>query len=210
MERRENNGTERKIELHGIFFLNNCINTKMPTLNQRLLGAAKREDIEECRDLLDRGADVNAKNRYDGSTPLHRASWTGNYELCKLLLDRGADVNATDNLDSTPLHLIFTRNRATELNVFNLLLDRGANINAKDNNGRTPLHIATWWERTEFCKLLLDYGADVIADRKNKLPIDIAKEFRHTEMIELFNSHINVLHIFSRRRDLISLAIVED
>ena len=53
--------------------------------------------------LLEKGADVNAKNN-DGWTPLHWASENGHEAIVSLLLEKGADVNAKDNDGETPLH----------------------------------------------------------------------------------------------------------
>jgi ankyrin repeat protein len=52
--------------------------------------------------LLNRGADINAKNT-DGRTALILACYEGMTDVAKLLVERGADVNAKDIDGDTPL-----------------------------------------------------------------------------------------------------------
>ena len=106
--------------------------------------------------LIDRGADVSAKN-IRGDVPLHLAAWTNAREVAVLLIDRGADVNAKNYDGTTPLHWAAWEN-ASEVSV--LLIDRGADVNANDNEGFTPLH----WAALEVSVLLIDRGADVNAN----------------------------------------------
>lgn len=54
--------------------------------------------------LLERGADVNARNR-EGQTSLHLAVTCKNIKVVALLLASKADVNAKDNQGRTPLRL---------------------------------------------------------------------------------------------------------
>jgi len=48
--------------------------------------------------LLDKGADINAKDR-DGWTPLIKAAAGGFTDLARLLLERGADMDVVDSLE---------------------------------------------------------------------------------------------------------------
>ena len=64
--------------------------------------AALLDDTEIAKLLIEKGADVNAKNR-DGSTPLHSAAFLGHTEIAELLIRKGAEVNPKNYRDETPL-----------------------------------------------------------------------------------------------------------
>lgn len=59
--------------------------------------ATHRGFREVVHALLEAGADVNARERASGTTPLHWAAEAGNPDLIDLLADRGADLAATDD-----------------------------------------------------------------------------------------------------------------
>lgn len=70
----------------------------------RIFAAIDRDQIDEVKRLLEDGADVNARTKEDGDTPLHLAAEGGHLEIVRLLLDHGADVNARTRDDNeTPL-----------------------------------------------------------------------------------------------------------
>ena len=124
--------------------------------------------------LLDRGAEVNARDRR-GWTPLHEAALLSKTPaVVALLLDRGAEVNARTQNGQTPLHHAATSSKA----VVALLLDRGAEVNARDRHGQTPLHEAAAFSKTPaVVALLLDRGADAkLRTRTGKLPVDFADQ----------------------------------
>lgn len=73
-------------------------------LDKELLEAAKEGSTDMVRSLLDRGADVNAKDD-DGWTPLHWAAVLEQPEIARTLLDRGADIHARNNDGLTPLQV---------------------------------------------------------------------------------------------------------
>jgi hypothetical protein len=83
--------------------------------------------------LLDRGADVNARDGV-GLSPLHHVSCG---EIATWLLEHGADPKAKSDSGLTPLHL------ALERPIVQALLKAGADIEARDRCGNTPLHIAS-------------------------------------------------------------------
>ncbi len=55
-----------------------------------LLDAIERNDIDTARKLLDRGADVNQRDKIGDFSALHLAARNGNKGIVVLLLERGA------------------------------------------------------------------------------------------------------------------------
>jgi len=107
-------------------------------LDSELLEAARKGDARRVRELLDRGADVNARDVFD-RTPLHLAAAFGHLDVAKLLLDRGADIDARESDGWTPLHYAAVNGR---LDVARLLLERGADAGIKSRYGETPADLA--------------------------------------------------------------------
>ena len=66
--------------------------------------AAIKGDIFKVRQLIEKGADVNARDQ-NQHTPLHNAASRRNTDVAKLLIDKGADVNAKDNYGQTALDM---------------------------------------------------------------------------------------------------------
>ena len=64
------------------------------SLNEELWDAARAGDVARVAKALDRGADVNAGNRYK-ATALFFAADRGHVEVIKLLLERGSDLVAS-------------------------------------------------------------------------------------------------------------------
>ena len=115
----------------------------MPRIAASLLPCTTRRaaDARELTELLlANGADVNAKDRGQG-TPLHAAASEGHKEVAKLLLASNAQVNAKDDYNgATPLHYAAARGH-TE--VAELLVASGADVKAKDKNGSVPLQLTS-------------------------------------------------------------------
>ena len=106
--------------------------------------------------LINKGADVNAKNRR-GSTPLH---WAIHDEAkVRLLLSKGANVNAKQVQGRTPLYLAAMLGNSVP--TMRLLLSRGADPNLASANGQTPLMLAAARGNVEGMQLLIESGADV-------------------------------------------------
>lgn len=149
--------------------------------------------------LIGMGADVNAAAK-DGTTPLHRAAYTGAIELISLLLSKGANTRArihdsrlTEDL-KTPLHAAVSWANSEEQTVkaVELLIKSGADVNAKDHFSNTPLFLAAYLSGPSVIRTLLSNGANLeIRDSDGNTPLDIANRFNKTD-------NIRVLKEFSR------------
>jgi len=129
-----------------------------------LMIAIEYGHLEIVRELLDRGADVNAVRTNTGATPLFFASLYGHLDIVRELLDRGADVNAARTNGFTSL-IIASEYDHPE--IVRELLDRGANVNAAMTDGLTSLMWASAMGHLEIVRELCVHGADVNAAKTN-------------------------------------------
>jgi ankyrin repeat protein len=133
-------------------------NLQSQTTDELVIKYAQEGNYYQLKQLLDNGANANAKDYY-GGTALMSAAVMGDLEICKLLINHGADVNAQDKYGFTALWDAITYDN---LEISKLLINHGADVNAKDNDGRTALMHAAF-DDLEICKLLINHGADVNA-----------------------------------------------
>ena len=124
-----------------------------------LAQAVSRDDVEEVRNLIARGEDVNGREG-DRTTPLFIAVENGQLEIVQMLLDFGAKVNARSQQRETALMKM--DDEATK-ELAELLIRHGASVTAVDSAGDTPLIIVAGSARSEVIKALIDAGADVNA-----------------------------------------------
>jgi len=106
--------------------------------------------------LINKGADVNAKNR-NNSTPLHWA--IHDQAKVRLLLSNGAEVNAKQVQGRTPLYL--TTMLGNCVPTMRLLFANGADPNLASINRQTPLMMASARGNVEAMQLLIEKGANV-------------------------------------------------
>jgi ankyrin repeat protein len=97
-----------------------------------LMTAAVEGHLDICRLLIDKGAQMEAKEGY-GMTPLHFAAYKPHIDIVRLLCDRGADFEASDCNGWRPLHFAA---RYGHISVVKELIEvRNAEINARDDHG---------------------------------------------------------------------------
>lgn len=147
-------------------------------VNAALVLAAQGGATDTVRALLDRGTDVDAKDRLGDSSALVRAIAAEQTETALLLLDRGARANGT-NRESVPgtgdtaLALAIIRQNAA---IVRALLDKGADVDtAGGQNRMTPLMYAVEKESVEIVTELLRRKPDLeIRDKIGKTALIVA------------------------------------
>jgi hypothetical protein len=127
------------------------------SLDRELLDAARGGDAARVRELLRKGANVNARTE-NGITPLHWAAFWGHVDFVRLLLEHGAEVNAREENGWTPLHVAALTGHAE---VARLLLERGADPSIRDRDGRTPLDAAREKGHKEVVRVIEEYERGV-------------------------------------------------
>jgi len=91
----------------------------------QLLAATRKGDVVGVNRLLDDGANVNARTRYD-STPLFFACDRGHLEIVRLLIERGADLNVKDNFyNATALGWAMNKKHDA---IVALLIEKGVDV----------------------------------------------------------------------------------
>lgn len=94
--------------------------------------AARGRDASYIKFLIERGADVNAKDEA-GDTPLIIAMIYGTKDTVECLLDAGADPNIRNELWRTPIFYCL------DDEVAELLVEHGANLFIEDKEGSSIL-----------------------------------------------------------------------
>ncbi|WCR53507.1 MAG: hypothetical protein PG981_000529 [Wolbachia endosymbiont of Ctenocephalides orientis wCori] len=119
------------------------VNQSTQELNKQFTYACQRGDLEQVKNYIQQGANVDfIDNR--GHTPLWhtaRLSLGKCAEVARTLIEAGANVNFKDDDLFSPLHLATTRVPGIEIKVelVKVLIEAGADVNAKNNYGWTPL-----------------------------------------------------------------------
>ncbi|MCM3881417.1 MAG: ankyrin repeat domain-containing protein [Vicinamibacterales bacterium] len=114
--------------------------------------------LEMMQVLLDKGADVNVRNRRS-STPLHWAIHDA--AKVRVLVARGAAVNVKSIEGRTPVYQAAVL--ANGCDALRILLDKGADPKLATLVGQTPLMASSVRGDLDSMRLLLEKGADVNA-----------------------------------------------
>ena len=146
-----------------------------------LADAAEMRDGALIRDLLQEGADVDAR-QIDGMSALHWAVFHDDDDVAGLLVRSGADVNAETRYGIPPLAVASTNGNAT---LVGLLLDAGADPNEYLEGGETVLMIAARTGNLEVVSALLAKGADPNAqERRDQTALMWAAAEGHVPVVE--------------------------
>lgn len=131
----------------------------------RLHRAVNDNNIEEVKQLLRDGADVNVTSAF-GYSALMLAASRGRERIAGLLLEEGADPNIVRANGWTALMFAIRKAKGVGfgLGLANMLLDKGADPNLTNRNGWTALHLAADEELTLVSGVvssLVRHGVDI-------------------------------------------------
>ena len=150
--------------------------------NKNLLIYVKNENINEIKNAIEDGADVNYTTR-QGYTPLFESIFTGNKEIVKTLIEAGAKIDVLGDKDNGPP--LVSAARRGDVDVMKLLIEKGGNINIeheKDSSFDTPLHVASENKKDNAIEFLVTKGAKLTIENNKynnynfKTPLDIIAE----------------------------------
>lgn len=146
--------------------------------------AAMKRDAGLVRQLLAKGADVNAAQG-DGMTALHWAANHGDSVLVVVLAKAGAKIGATTRIgEYTPLHLAAQTGQSGALRA---LLAAGANANTLTADGVSALHLVAMSGNGVAAMALLDRGADpnVAEPGLGQTPLMVAAARGRVEVLQV-------------------------
>ena len=149
-----------------------------------LMLAARYGRLEMVKFLIDKGADINIKNRI-GSTAIHVASEYGRIDVVKYLVKKGADVNAGNKYGYTPL---MRASLSKHPGTVKYLIKKGAKVKAKAKNGFTALMSAAIRGQYNNAKILIKEGANINAmesGNDSRTALTIASENGYLDTIKV-------------------------
>ena len=114
--------------------------------------------IRIVRLLLDKGADVNAKDGRKQTVLMLASGVRDGSPIVRALLDAGADANALDrNRNSVLIHAC----RGGSADTVRMLVEAGADVNEAGQRHQTPMFEVHGDQKREIVEVLLDAGAKI-------------------------------------------------
>lgn len=129
------------------------VEVRSATDESPLMLAALKGELELCRFMIQKGADVNKP----GWAPLHYAATNGHLEVMRLLLDENAYIDAASPNNTTPLMMAAHYGTSTAVK---LLLEAGADPVLKNDQGLTAIDFAYRGHRVESADLISAFVRD--------------------------------------------------
>ena len=145
--------------------------------------ASKIEDIDIFKMLLQKGANITAKNKEDASA-IHLAAREGNLQIVKLLINKQPSVVKDKNKSGeTPLHIAAEYKKSQ---VVSELLEHRADAIVYDHQKSTPLHIACQNGDISIAKLLIkNHDSCNLQDKNGLTPLHLAIKNKNPNIIKL-------------------------
>lgn len=161
---------------------------KPPSCIEKLINAARDNDLVTARQLLEDGCDVNGTiSNYRNSfiSPLRYGIHHEDSEMAKLLLSYGADPCQDLGQELNPLHYSIS---GSSFEAFSLLAGKCPNVNTLNlhSNFPTPLHWAIKKGKIKHVEVLLKQGALINPDSLIAYsPLAKAISYHHFDIFKL-------------------------
>ncbi|MDD3895285.1 MAG: ankyrin repeat domain-containing protein [Syntrophomonadaceae bacterium] len=106
-------------------------------LNYKLFNTVYENNIDQVKEAISLGADVNLKNNEWDTVLMYTAYW-GRTDIARLLIEHGTDINAVNKYGTTAL---IRACRHGHTDIVQLLIEHGADVNIKNDEGQTAMDI---------------------------------------------------------------------
>lgn len=147
-----------------LFIKSNTINDNMNNLESEemsdaelLIYSAGTGDLEEVKELLESGMNINIINVSNGMTLLHYAINSGHLDIANYLIENGIDTNVIDNYGNTPLMLAVF---AGYEEIYEKIID-DKRINDCDGMGNSLLNLAAFSGNVSIYNDIYSRGCDI-------------------------------------------------
>ncbi|MFT4849912.1 MAG: ankyrin repeat protein [Sediminicola sp.] len=153
-----------------------------------LLGAIKKDDLEEFDYLLSLGANLNLVNQ-KGESLLHLTIVNDAYKIFEKLIKLSVDVEQVDKEGNTPLIKAIMNNKAT---FFRQLLQSNANLtNTNSLTLQSPFHYALLYDNVTIGEIIIQNGISpndhLFVDNEKYTPLYLAvtetKSIRYADFL---------------------------
>ncbi len=158
-----------KVELVRYFLETKLINANRTVDGEPLLCIAYT--LEFAKLLVEYGANVNAKIKKSGDTPLAIAVYMNNLDIVNYLISKGANKFVLNNNQETLLSYTTGHENVT---MAKFLIENGLDVNEKNINQETVVLQSFFkWQACsgnpsfELAQLFIDYGADINAQNNS-------------------------------------------
>jgi ankyrin repeat protein len=136
-----------------------------------VLMAADGQHWDLCKELIERGADLNISNLH-GYCALHVFAIHGQEDLLKLAVENACFVSKKNKRGMAAIHFAA---EANQLGAVETLLSLGAEINSMTKDKNTPIHYAARHGNVDMVRAMVAHGAYVHAENDmGETPVTLA------------------------------------